>query len=145
MIEVFMDKCKYELIINEQISSTEDGYEGVISVFNLNPISGFVVKRIYTISGERKGSIRGHHAHKKLKQVMVCSHGNIKVQLFDGLKWVEIILDHPSKFLIIKTMLWRTMEWMEENSVLTVLASEEYDERDYIRNLDDFYRTVNYK
>lgn len=139
-----MDKYNYELITNNLIASREDGYDGVISVFNLNSISGFVVKRIYTISGERKGSIRGHHAHRKLKQIMFCSYGSIKIQLYDGLKWIDVLLDQPGQFLFVGSMVWRTMEWLEYNSVLTVLASEEYDESDYIRNLNDFLRLVNY-
>lgn len=139
-----MDKYNYELITNNLIASREDGYDGVISVFNLNSISGFVVKRIYTISGERKGSIRGHHAHRKLKQIMFCSYGSIKIQLFDGLKWIDVLLDQPGQFLFVGSMVWRTMEWLEYNSVLTVLASEEYDESDYIRNLNDFLKLVNY-
>lgn len=141
--EVFMVKSNFELITNDSISSKQIGTKGVISVFDISKINGFNVKRVYTITGENKGSVRGHHAHRELKQVMFCNYGSIKIQLYDGLEWTDIILDQPSKFLFISSMLWRTMEWLEENSVLTVLASEEYDESDYIRNFDDFYRMVN--
>ena len=140
-----MDKCKYELITIDQILPSEDGFNGVISVFDIDSINRFDIKRVYTISGEHKGSIRGHHAHKQLEQIMFCNYGSIKILLFDGLNWSDIILDHPNRFLYVESMVWRTMEWMEDNSVLTVLASKEYDESDYIRDFNDFNRMANQK
>jgi dTDP-4-dehydrorhamnose 3,5-epimerase-like enzyme len=114
------------------------GPKGIISVINLNLIGDFTVKRVYTITNESVGSVRGHHAHKNLKQLFFCSHGIIKLQLFDGISWTEVILDSPNKFFFVDAMIWRTMEWLVENSVLTVLASEEYDESDYIRDFNAF-------
>lgn len=140
-----MSKNKSKLIISGPIFPKQVGLDGVISVFNTNQISGFFVNRVYTITGERRGSIRGHHAHKQLKQIMFCNYGSIKIQLFDGFKWTNIMLDKPNKFLYVGSMVWRTMEWIEDNSVLTVLATEEYDESDYVRDLNDFNRMVNHK
>jgi dTDP-4-dehydrorhamnose 3,5-epimerase-like enzyme len=135
-----MGKSKFKLITNVLLPSEQANLQGLISVFNVSLITGFYVKRVYVISGEKKGSIRGHHAHKELKQIMFCNYGSIKIQLFDGLNWSDVILNQPNRFLFVEAMVWRTMEWMEDNSVLTVLASEEYDESDYIRDLIDFNR-----
>lgn len=140
-----MKRSKFKLITNDLFTSEQLGLQGVISVINISILKGFSVNRVYTIIGERKGSIRGHHAHKRLQQIMFCNHGSIKIQLYDGLNWFDIILDQPNKFLHVESMVWRTMEWIEDKSVLTVLATEEYDESDYIRDFDEFNRMVNYK
>lgn len=133
-----MDREKTQLFITNSIVPCGSGPKGIISVINLDLIKEFTVKRVYTITNESVGSIRGHHAHKNLKQILFCNHGIIKLHLFDGIIWSEVILDSPNKFFFIDAMIWRTMEWVVENSLLTVLASEEYDESDYIRDFNEF-------
>lgn len=100
------------------------------------------INRVYNVFNASAGVIRGHHAHKSLQQLIFCAHGKIKLVLNDGNEIIEVILDHPSKFLYLGPMIWRTMEWIVDNSVLVVLASENYDESDYIRDYDKFLRIV---
>lgn len=97
----------------------------------------FEIKRVYYIFGTKKSVIRGRHAHKKLKQVAVCISGSCRVLLDDGNKKEEILLDSPNKGLIINEMIWREMYDFSEDCVLMILASELYDENDYIR---EYYR-----
>jgi dTDP-4-dehydrorhamnose 3,5-epimerase-like enzyme len=87
-----------------------------------------------TVSGVR----RGFHAHKCLKQMLICVHGSCKILLDDGSEKQEVLLDKPNKGLIIESNIWREMFDFSEDAVLMVVASELYDESDYIRNYDDF-------
>jgi len=114
---------------------------------NLSFIEGedfsFTIKRIYYIYGVKKGVIRGHHAHKKLQQMLICIKGKIRIKLNDGIDAPKsYILDHPSTTLFVDKMIWRTMEWLENDSILLVLASKSYNEKDYIRDFETFKKGI---
>lgn len=98
----------------------------------------FEVKRIYYIFGTKEGVSRGFHAHKNLEQVAICVKGSCRFLLDDGKNKEEIVLDDPSIGLYISNVTWREMHDFSEDCVLIVLASELYDESDYIRNYQDF-------
>ena len=98
----------------------------------------FAIKRVYYIYGTEKEIARGFHAHKQLQQVAVCVAGKCRMILDDGKKREEIWLDSPVKGLLIEDMVWREMHDFSEDCVLLVLASEHYDEADYIRDYDEF-------
>ena len=105
------------------------------------PKFGFEINRIYFTRDVVVGAIRGHHAHKSLRQVIVCPHGAIRVCLDDGLGHRESVdLDSPEKGLYVGPALWRTMEWLLPESLLLVFASEVYRESDYIRDYEEFRR-----
>jgi dTDP-4-dehydrorhamnose 3,5-epimerase-like enzyme len=113
---------------------------GKIMVYE--PLFG-LYDRVYFVYGAKKGTSRGHHAHKKLEQLMVCVYGEIEVTLFDGENEMVHILDDPTKSLKVGSLVWRTIKWLKDDSVLFVLATEPYDETDYIRDYDIFIQTVN--
>lgn len=98
----------------------------------------FEVKRIYYIFGTKSGVSRGFHAHKKLKQVAIAVSGSCQILLDDGIQQRIVDLDSPDFGLLIEGMTWREMHNFSEDCVLMVLASEAYDESDYIRNYQDF-------
>lgn len=98
----------------------------------------FEVKRVYYMFETKKGVVRGKHAHRKLMQVLICISGSCKVLLDDGKNRETVILDRPDKGLLVTNVLWREMYDFSENAVLMVLASELYDESDYIRDYDEF-------
>jgi dTDP-4-dehydrorhamnose 3,5-epimerase-like enzyme len=98
--------------------------------------------RVYFLYGAKKDTIRGEHAHKKLKQLFICIHGSIEITLFDGKTHENIILNSPENRIEVGAMIWRTIKWLEDDSVLFVLASQQYDEADYIRDFDEFLRLV---
>jgi len=105
----------------------------------------FEIKRVYYIFQTEVGVSRGFHAHINLKQIAFCLKGSCKFIIDDGFKREEIILNSPLKALYIDSMKWREMHDFSEDCILMVLASEYYDESDYIRNHDDFLKTVNEK
>lgn len=102
----------------------------------------FDVKRIYYIYRTEKGIKRGFHAHKKLKQVAFAIHGKCKMVLDNGLDRKTVILDSPTRGLFIDNCIWREMEEFSDDCVLLVIASEHYDENDYIRDYEEFLKEV---
>tara|TARA_R110002012_G_scaffold199872_4_gene368812 strand:+ start:2383 stop:2790 length:408 start_codon:yes stop_codon:yes gene_type:complete len=102
----------------------------------------FDIKRVYYMFGTREGVARGFHAHKALKQVTVCVTGRCRMILDNGQKKEEIWLDSPTKGLILENMIWHEMHDFSPDCVLLVLASEHYEESDYIRNYVDFTKNI---
>lgn len=99
----------------------------------------FEIKRVYYLYDVPSGSQRGGHAHKKLQQFLVALSGSFDVLLQDttGNK-TKITLNKPNEGLLIPNMIWRELENFSSGSVCLVVASEVYDEDDYIRDLSQF-------
>src|SRR5690554_2500664 len=102
----------------------------------------FDIKRVYYIFGTKPGVARGFHAHKALQQVAICVSGKCKMLVDNGKEKAEVWLDSPAKGILIENMIWREMHDFSEDCVLMVLASEYYDEADYIRDYDNFIREI---
>ena len=102
----------------------------------------FAVKRVYYIYDTLPGVRRGFHAHKCLQQILLCVNGSCKIHLDDGHDTAEVLLDKPNEGLYIANNMWREMYDFTPGAVLLVLASEYYDEADYIRNYEDFIKMV---
>lgn len=102
----------------------------------------FDIKRVYYIFGTKTGVSRGFHAHRNLKQVAVCISGKCRMIIDNGKEVAETWLDSPTTGLLINDLVWREMHDFSDDCVLLVLASEYYDEADYIRNYDKFIETV---
>lgn len=113
---------------------------GSLSFFEKNKEINFDIKRIYYIYEFSKENRRGFHAHKELKQVMFCPHGKIQVEFTDGRIKQSYLLDNPTKILVIEKGYWREFVSLEEGSILCVGASDIYDEKDYIRNYDEYLK-----
>ena len=102
----------------------------------------FEIKRVYYIYDTLEGVTRGYHAHKSLEQIMICIHGSCKVLLDNGKEKKIGPLEKPYEGLYVANNMWREMYDFSPDAVLLVLASEIYDESDYIRNYDDFLKMV---
>ena len=102
----------------------------------------FDIKRVYCIFGTKEGVSRGFHAHRNLKQIAVCIRGSCRFVLDDGMKKEEVILDSATKGLLIEDLIWREMHDFSHDCVLMVLASEHYDESDYIRDYSEFIKEI---
>ena len=98
----------------------------------------FSIERIYYIYGVSGTTRRGFHAHKNLKQVLLCVNGSCEILLDDGSSKEIIILNEPNKGISVEGVIWREMYNFTEGTVLLVLASDYYNEEDYIRNYDEF-------
>ena len=124
----------YKFNIPKIISS-----EGMGSLsFVEKEIIPFSIKRVYYLYDVPFNGERGGHAHKDLFQVLIALNGSFELLLDDGSNTKKILLDSPNIGLYIPNGIWREMNNFSKNSVCLVLASEDYDENDYIRNYQDF-------
>ena len=102
----------------------------------------FDVKRVYYIWNTSSEKVRGKHAHRKLEQMIVCISGSCDFILDNGKYRETVHLDNPAQGLYIKHNIWREFTNFSSDCVVMVLASEHYDETDYIRNYDEFLKEV---
>ena len=102
----------------------------------------FQIRRVYYIYDTAEGVTRGYHAHKSLQQILICIHGSCKIRLDNGKEKEIVLLDKPNEGLYVSNAMWREMFDFSPDAVLLVLASELYDEADYIRNYNDFLEYV---
>lgn len=117
----------------------ESGDErGLLTIVEFKKYIPFDVKRIYYLTKLSPNLPRGFHAHKKLEQAAVCLSGRCKVLLDNGFEKESLILDKPSKAILIEPLVWHEMHEFSEDCVFLVFASDNYNEEDYIRNYSEF-------
>ena len=105
----------------------------------------FEIKRVYYIYDTLPGVRRGFHAHRDLQQILLCVNGSCKIHLDNGFDTAEVVLDKPNEGLYISNDMWREMYDFTPGAVLLVLASEHYNENDYIRDYDAFINMIRNK
>ena len=105
----------------------------------------FDIKRAYWVYDVPGGESRGGHAHKRLRQLVIALSGSFTVTLDNGHERKTVLLNHPWQGLVIETNTWRTLDDFSSGAVCLVLASEHFDEDDYIYDYDEFLRYVNAK
>lgn len=102
----------------------------------------FDIKRVYWIFDTVPEQDRGMHAHKNMEQMIVAIDGSCQFTLDDGNKRETIWLNRPDVGLYIGKNMWREMKQFSYGCKLMVLASDYYDEREYIRDYDLFLKEV---
>lgn len=112
--------------------------KGNLTVIENGETSPFDVKRVYYLYDVPGGASRGSHAHKKLQQIIVAVSGSFRVTLDDGKNKRTFFLNRPYQGLYVKNGMWRTLDDFSSGSVCMVLASEGYQQEDYIRSYDEF-------
>ena len=115
---------------------------GSLIALESNKSVPFDIKRVYYIFGTKEGVSRGFHAHRNLKQVAVCVTGSCRFVLDNGKQKEEVVLDDATKGILIEEFIWREMYDFSFDCVLMVMASEYYDESDYIRDYQNFTKEV---
>lgn len=115
---------------------------GNLSVIEGNTIP-FEMQRVYYLYDIPSGAERGGHAHKKLQQFMVALSGSFDVVLSDGSEQKIITLNKPNVGLLIVNGIWRELQNFSSGSVCLVVASDVFEEEDYIRDFADFKLSKN--
>ncbi len=98
----------------------------------------FEVKRVYWTYDVPSGESRGGHAHRCCEEFIVAVSGSFDVTLDDGRERRTFHLNHPYQGLYVGTGIWRTLDDFSSGAVCLVLASERFEEEDYIREYDDY-------
>lgn len=123
------------------IPKIED-YRGNIAVVEKNTIP-FEVKRVYYLYDIPSSARRGGHAHKDQIELLVALAGSFDVILKNGADSKTITLNKPDKGLVIHKNMWRELENFSSGAVCLVMASDVFDETDYIRDFDQYLASIN--
>lgn len=102
----------------------------------------FAIRRVFYIYNLEDGAHRGFHAHKTLHECLICVSGSCEVLLDNGAQRATVSLNDPSEGLCVGPDVWREMYAFSPGAVLLVLASDYYDEADYIRDYDMFLEWI---
>lgn len=129
-----MSKTKLSNII--EIPKIQD--EGFLCFAEEKKHIPFPIKRFYYIYDVDKGAIRGKHAHKETQQILFCLKGSIKIILDNGKEKEEVFLNNPNQGIFLDKMMWHDMVDFQKDTILFVVASDIYNESDYIRDYNNF-------
>lgn len=110
---------------------------------SITPIEGgkhvpFEIARVYYLYDVPGGASRGGHAHKELLQLMVAVMGSFDVVLDDGFNRRRVSLNRGYHGLYLPNLIWRELENFSSGAICVVLASQPYEESEYIREYPDF-------
>lgn len=100
----------------------------------------FAVSRVYWVYDVPSGVIRGGHAHKHCREMIVAASGAFSVTLDNGLERRSFMLNHPYEGLLVEKGVWRTLDDFSSGAVCLVLAEDCFDESDYIRDYGDYLK-----
>ena len=103
----------------------------------------FDVSRVYWVYDVPAGESRGGHAHKQCLEFIIAVSGSFHVTLDNGRERKTFLLNHPYQGLLVDTGVWRPLDDFSSGAVCLVLASDLFDETDYIRDYDEFLREYN--
>ncbi len=124
-------------LVGLPVITTESG--NITSINNHKDLP-FEIKRVYYLYDVPNLADRGAHGHKNLRQLVVAVSGSFTITLFDGKESRSFVLNQPNKGLLIVPGIWRELNSFSGGAICLVLASEEYDEDDYIRDYEEFLK-----
>lgn len=102
----------------------------------------FEIRRVYYMFDTVEGVRRGYHSHRTLEQILICINGSCKVLLDNGCEKKIVSLEKKYEGLYVPQNMWREMYDFSPDAILMVLASDYYNEEDYIRNYDEFLKSI---
>jgi dTDP-4-dehydrorhamnose 3,5-epimerase-like enzyme len=116
-----------------------DDSDGILTIAEAQKNICFDIKRVFFIYDlKSNNAIRGKHAHKKIQQAIFCIQGSCQIKLDDCNETTEILLDKPDLGILIPPMVWNILYNFSDNCILLVLASDYFDEKEYIRDYEKF-------
>lgn len=122
-----------------RLKKVADGVDGDLHIMEATRHVPFPIQRVYFINHlDERASTRGKHAHKALRQAIFCISGSFTLSLDDGTTTQDLSLAHGDLGVLLEPGLWHTMHDFSANCVLLVVASDFYQESDYLRSYDEF-------
>ena len=118
--------------------SKNESSQGNLTVVQSDLDVPFEIKRVFYLYDIPGGESRGAHAHKTCHQFLVAVSGSFEVTLDDGSNKRTVVLNRPFYGLHIPPGIWAAEQGFSSGSVCLVLASEKYEEEDYIRDYKDY-------
>ena len=112
-------------------------HRGNIAIIEGNTLP-FDFKRVYYLYDVPSSASRGGHSHKNQEEFLIALSGSFDVILNDGISVEKVTLNKPDKGLLISTNIWRELDNFSSGAICLVLASDRFDENDYIRDFDVF-------
>jgi hypothetical protein len=138
-----MDLVKQGVILEPVGVDNFSDHRGDLDIAELHCSEKFETKRIYFISNVPKSQTRGAHGHKHLKQIFFALAGKFELRVTDGLVFESVELRAHETGYFLPAGYWRDLSNFSDDAVCLVLASEHFDEADYIFSYDEFMRWKN--
>jgi dTDP-4-dehydrorhamnose 3,5-epimerase-like enzyme len=110
--------------------------------FIQNDILPFEFKRIYYLFDIPSNAFRGGHSHIEQQEILIALSGSFEVILDNGIEKKTFSLNKPNIGLLIPNGIWRELQNFSSGAVCLVLASDVFEEADYIRNYDEFLKST---
>ena len=127
--------AKLDELVRLYTLSTIEDERGTLGVLDVAAMCGFAAERFYFLYDVKQQ--RGGHAHRRLRQCFVALAGRVEIEVDSGREQKTYVLDSPKVALGINPMIWRNLI-MSPDAIVGVLASERYDEAEYIRDYQTF-------
>lgn len=134
-----VDDCKVITLIKHH---HENGNLSVVENFNELP---FELRRVYYLYDIPGGEERGGHSHHNCEEFIIAASGSFDIVLDDGHERRIVSLNRSNVGLLVRPGIWRVLNNFSSGAVCLVIASEEFDENDYVRSYDDFKRLTSRK
>lgn len=115
---------------------------GKLVVIEGNKAIPFEIKRVFYIYDSDSTVIRGQHANRESEFVLINVAGHSKVRISDGKEEMIVELNKPMMGVYIPKMIWKDMYEFSSDSVLLVLASTHYDDKEYIRDYAEYLSII---
>ena len=115
---------------------------GALSVGEFPKDLPFQPKRYFIVYDVPNDNKRGEHAHKECKQFLICIKGSCKVLLDDGVNKISLKLSRQDIGIYVPEMIWGCQYEYSRDAILLVFASELYDTNEYIRDYDEFKKSI---
>lgn len=127
----------FSRVTKVQLKEISDERGSLVAIENGRGIP-FDPKRVYYIFNTKENKVRGFHAHKKLSQLLIVTSGSVSVKCEYRNRSEIYVLNAPNEGLLIEGLVWREMFDFSKGAVLIVIASDCYDESDYVRDYNEF-------
>ncbi len=122
-----------------------DTGNGTLAMFQKGGPKGIIpfdIKKVLVVSGMKSGDVRGNHAHRLTQEVVVAIRGGCDFTIDDGVTKHAVTLEGMKKGLFLPARVWRTFTNFQKDTILLLIADQEYDEKEYVRSYEEFKKLV---